>query len=146
MMIAGSAMLAVSIGLNTILRHFDHFSNICTVQLVALTAFVTCALASYRELRHIAILGWLGTASIFISVAVLVAAVLFSPNPPLAPPDESWEKHIELFGSASFTESALSVLDIVVAFSGTVSTSLLDVDYACLPQSPAHVLFCDFVC
>lgn len=113
-------MLAVSIGLNTILR--PSLPEICTVELVAAAALVTGLLASYREVRQIAILGWLGTASIFIAVLVLLITTSTASRPPMAPPEGIIDKKIELWGSASLSQTILAILDISVAFSGTVSS------------------------
>lgn len=122
MMISGSAMLAVSIGLNTILR--TSWPQLCTVELVAAAALGTGLLASYREVRQIAMLGWVGTASIFLAVLVLIFTTTKASRPPMAPPEGPFDKHIELWGSASLSHTILAILDITVAFSGTVRTDL----------------------
>lgn len=115
-LIAGSAILAVSIGLNTITHH-----GLCTVSFVALAALAASILASYREVRQIAVLGWIGTISIFLAILILVGAVASAERPPMAPPGGEVHKHVEMFGSASWSHSLLAVMDIVFAFAGTVS-------------------------
>merc|ERR1712072_829277 len=78
--IAASGILATSIGINVLTQHAA-----CTVLFVGLATLLTCAMASFREFRHIAFLGWAGLVSIVVSVCILMGSVASVDKPPLAP-------------------------------------------------------------
>lgn len=107
--IAASGILATSIGLNVITNH-----GACSVIFALVATLLTCAMASFREFRHIAFLGWAGLFSIIISVCVLMVSVMVSDKPPLAP-EVDWDKQLKLIGHPSPAAALAAVMNMLFA-------------------------------
>lgn len=108
--IAASGILATSIGFNVLTDH-----GACTVLFVGLATLLTCAMASFREFRHIAFLGWAGLFSIVAAICLLMGSVVSADKPPLAPEGDEWDKQLRLIGHPSAAAALSAVMNMLFA-------------------------------
>ncbi|RSM12338.1 hypothetical protein CEP52_002555 [Fusarium oligoseptatum] len=114
--VAGSAMLGISIGLNSVSTHAT-----CTAVFVAVAAIVSFLLSSIRTLNHISWLAWLGVVSILIAVLMVTIAVGLQDRPAAAPQEGHWVSDFKITNNPSFPEASVALSSIVFAYAGTPS-------------------------
>ncbi|KAF5847286.1 hypothetical protein GGP41_000043 [Bipolaris sorokiniana] len=111
--VAGSGMLGISIGLNSLSDH-----GTCTAVFVAVACFVGFALASIKTLGKLSWIAWVGLAGIMSAIITLTVAVSLQDRPSAAPQFGPWQSDFELFKSPTFAEAAAALSSIVFAFCG----------------------------
>lgn len=85
--------------------------------MVAIAAFL---LASIQTLSRISILGWIGLASVMVSILTVTIAVSSS-RPSLAPQTGVFDKQLRAFGDPSFAEAVNACGNVLFAFAGVPS-------------------------
>ncbi|KAF5232443.1 hypothetical protein FAUST_8728 [Fusarium austroamericanum] len=114
--VAGSAMLGISIGLNSVSSHAA-----CTAVFVAVAAVLGFSFASIRTLGKIGWLAWVGLVCIMTAIFCVTVAVGVQDRPAAAPrPEEGhWKSDWKLVGNPSFVDGITAVSSHIFAFSGT---------------------------
>ncbi|KAK1925999.1 transmembrane amino acid transporter protein-domain-containing protein [Papiliotrema laurentii] len=114
-LVAGSGFIGVATALNALSDH-----GACTVWF-AFVAFVgSTALASFPKLSQIGMAAWIGCATLFVSVGMLVIAVGVQGRPSLAPEGVT-DFGYQVIGSPTFLTGMSASLIIFVSSSGTSS-------------------------
>jgi len=93
----GSGILSVSIGLNALSHHAT-----CTVWWSLIATIVIWACGSIRKFHALGWLLWVGFASIFIAVFIVVVAVSLRDRPAAAPQTGDFELGYNLIGHPTF--------------------------------------------
>lgn len=107
-LISASAVVTISIGLNTISEHAT-----CTVAFTVLAAVVMWAMCVPRSMRFVSWASWPCTFSIFAAVLmVMIILGVQGPRNPEAP------LNLKAIGSPTFTQATSAFLNIAFAFSG----------------------------
>ncbi|KAJ4128903.1 hypothetical protein NW768_007426 [Fusarium equiseti] len=114
--VAGSAMLGISIGLNSVSSHAA-----CTAVFVAVAAVLGFSFASIRTLGKIGWLAWIGLVCIMTAIFCVTVAVGVQDRPAAAPsPEEGhWQSDWKLINHPSFVDGITAVSSHIFAFSGT---------------------------
>ncbi|KAF5266330.1 hypothetical protein FOXYS1_2833 [Fusarium oxysporum] len=112
--VAGSAMLGISIGLNSVSTHAA-----CTAVFVAVAAILGFFFASIRTLGKIGWLAWIGLVCIMTAIFCVTVAVGVQDRPAAAPQGGHWESDWKLFNHPSFVDGITAVSSHIFAFSGT---------------------------
>ncbi|KAM0228435.1 hypothetical protein ACHAPO_010768 [Fusarium lateritium] len=114
--VAGSAMLGISIGLNSVSSHAA-----CTAVFVAVAAVLGFSFASIRTLGKIGWLAWVGLVCIMTAIFCVTVAVGVQDRPAAAPSPEHghWESDWKLFNHPTFVDGITAVSSHIFAFSGT---------------------------
>ncbi|KAI1341760.1 putative amino acid transporter [Xylariaceae sp. FL0016] len=112
--VAGSGMLSVSIGLNSVSTH-----GTCTAVFVAVAAIIGFSLASIRTFGKISFLAWLGVISILTSIWTVTIAVGVQDHPAAAPapaPGTQWVSDYKIVNNPSFTKAAAAISSLVFSY------------------------------
>ncbi|KAF5022675.1 hypothetical protein F66182_5223 [Fusarium sp. NRRL 66182] len=112
--VAGSAMLGISIGLNSVSSHAA-----CTAVFVAVAAVLGFFFASIRTLGRIGWLAWIGLVCIMTAIFCVTVAVGVQDRPADAPSEGHWESDYKITNSPSFVDGITAVSSHIFAFSGT---------------------------
>ncbi|KAF2017950.1 hypothetical protein BU24DRAFT_368148, partial [Aaosphaeria arxii CBS 175.79] len=112
--VAGSGMLGISIGLNSLSTH-----GTCTAVFVAVAAIVGFALGSIQTLGRITWLAWIGLTGILLSIFTLTISVGVQDRPAAAPQTGPFKSDFKLFGNPTFHEAAAALSSLVFAYAGT---------------------------
>ncbi|GAA5917671.1 hypothetical protein JCM6882_008317 [Rhodosporidiobolus microsporus] len=112
--IAGSALLGISTALNAISLHAT-----CTAVFVAVGAIVTIPIASLRTLGGIKWVGWVGLASMVISIMLVTIAVGAGGRPSLAPQEGPLDLDLVMWGKPTFAQAMNALGNLVFSFAGT---------------------------
>ncbi|KIL88141.1 hypothetical protein FAVG1_08219 [Fusarium avenaceum] len=112
--VAGSAMLGISIGLNSVSTHAA-----CTAVFVAVAAILGFCFASIRTLGKIGWLAWIGLVCIMTAIFCVTVAVGLQDRPAAAPTEGHWESDYKLFNHPTFVDGITAVSSHIFAFSGT---------------------------
>ncbi|GAA6020935.1 hypothetical protein JCM10207_003192 [Rhodosporidiobolus poonsookiae] len=112
--IAGSALLGISTALNAISLH-----GTCTAVFVAIAAVVTVPIAALRTLGGIKWIGWIGVASMVVSILLVTIAVGAGGRPSLAPQEGPVNLDLVMWGNPTFAEAMNALGNLVFAFAGT---------------------------
>ncbi|KAF4452873.1 neutral amino acid permease [Fusarium albosuccineum] len=114
--VAGSAMLGISIGLNSVSTHAA-----CTAVFVAVAAILGFLFSSIRTLGRIGWLAWIGLMCIMTAIFCVTVAVGVQDRPAAAPsPSEGhWESDWKATNAPSFVDGISAVSSHIFAFSGT---------------------------
>ncbi|KAG9203086.1 hypothetical protein G6514_003609 [Epicoccum nigrum] len=112
--VAGSGMLGISIGLNSLSEH-----GACTAIFVAVACVVGFGLASIQTLDKISWIAWVGLAGILSAIITLTVSVGLQDRPSAAPQFGPWESDFELFKSPTFANAAAALSSLVFAYAGT---------------------------
>ncbi|XP_014557338.1 hypothetical protein COCVIDRAFT_37246 [Bipolaris victoriae FI3] len=107
-LISASAVVTISIGLNTISEHAT-----CTVAFTVVAAVVMWAMCVPRSMRFVSWASWPCTFSIF--AAVLMVMVILGVQGPRNP---EAALNLKAIGSPTFTQAVSAFLNIAFAFSG----------------------------
>ncbi|EEU37375.1 uncharacterized protein NECHADRAFT_86319 [Fusarium vanettenii 77-13-4] len=110
---AGSGMLGISIGFNSISTH-----GTCTAAFVAVAAVGVMALASIRTLDRLSWIAWVGLVSILVAIFIVTIGVGVQDRPDDAPPGP-WSSDYKLVGHPSFTAAASAIPMFVLSYAGT---------------------------
>ncbi|KAL4778725.1 transmembrane amino acid transporter protein-domain-containing protein [Aspergillus varians] len=115
---AGSAIIAVSTGLNTLSHH-----SACTVWWAVLAFAVIAIVASIRKLEQLSWLTWVGFVSVFTAVFIVVVGVTQLDRPAAAPATGPYELGFYAFPPTrpSFEVGMMATGNILVASSNTGS-------------------------
>ncbi|KAL6916383.1 hypothetical protein ACHAPO_007433 [Fusarium lateritium] len=112
--IAGSAMLGISIALNSLSMH-----GTCTAVFVAVAMIVAFLTASIRTLDRVSWLAWVGLVTLVTSIFVVTIAVGIQDRPDLAPQDGVWKSDYKLFNTPSFARAMSAIAAFIFAYCGT---------------------------
>ncbi|RSL55147.1 hypothetical protein CEP53_007221 [Fusarium sp. AF-6] len=114
--VAGSAMLSISIGLNSVSTHAA-----CTAVFVAVAAVLGFLFASIRTLGRIGWIAWIGLVCIMTAIFCVTVAVGLQDRPADAPSPSKghWESNYRLTNSPSFVDGISAISSHIFAFSGT---------------------------
>jgi amino acid permease len=112
--IAGSAMLGISIALNSLSLH-----GTCTAVFVAVACLIAFVTASIRTLDKVSWLAWVGLVALVTSIFVVTVAVGVQERPDLAPKDGVWKSDYKLFNSPTFAEAMSAIAAFIFAYCGT---------------------------
>ncbi|CCT75447.1 related to neutral amino acid permease [Fusarium fujikuroi IMI 58289] len=112
--IAGSAMLGISIALNSLSMH-----GTCTAVFVAVACVVAFVTASIRTLDKVSWLAWVGLVTLVTSIFVVTIAVGVQDRPDLAPKDGVWKSDYKLFNTPTFAEAMSAIAAFIFAYCGT---------------------------
>ncbi|KAM0342563.1 hypothetical protein ACHAPU_009415 [Fusarium lateritium] len=112
--IAGSAMLGISIALNSLSLH-----GTCTAVFVAVACVIAFATASIRTLDKVSWLAWVGLVALITSVFVVTVAVGVQDRPDLAPQDGIWKSDYKLFNTPTFAQAMSAIAAFIFAYCGT---------------------------
>ncbi|KAM3069658.1 hypothetical protein ACMFMG_010378 [Clarireedia jacksonii] len=113
---AGSGILGVSIGLNALSTHAA-----CTVWWSFLATMVVCVAASVRKFHSIAWLTWVGFASVFIAIFIVVLSVAVTTldRPAAAPQTGDYDLGYHVIAYPTFTAGMVASATIFVSSAGT---------------------------
>ncbi|GAA6034581.1 hypothetical protein JCM8097_005407 [Rhodosporidiobolus ruineniae] len=111
--VAGAGIVGLSTALNAISLHAT-----CTAWFVLVAAVVTFPFASLRTLGSIKFVGWIGLASVVVSILLVTIAVGAGGRPSPAPQTGPWEKGIVYFGSPTFADAMSAISNIMLSFAG----------------------------
>ncbi|KAI6758434.1 hypothetical protein HG530_010674 [Fusarium avenaceum] len=112
--IAGSAMLGISIALNSLSLH-----GTCTAVFVAVACLIAFVTASIRTLDKVSWLAWVGLVALVTSIFVVTVAVGVQERPDLAPKDGVWKSDYKLFNTPTFAEAMSAIAAFIFAYCGT---------------------------
>ncbi|KAF4993414.1 hypothetical protein FGRMN_6501 [Fusarium graminum] len=112
--IAGSAMLGISIALNSLSLH-----GTCTAVFVAVACLVAFVTASIRTLDKVSWLAWVGLVALITSIFVVTVAVGVQDRPDLAPKDGVWKSDYKLFNTPTFAQAMSAIAAFIFAYCGT---------------------------
>ncbi|KAL6707066.1 hypothetical protein ACN47E_004818 [Coniothyrium glycines] len=113
-LVAGAAMLGISIGFNALSTH-----GACTAVFVAVAAIITFLLASIQTLEKIGWFAWVGLAGIVAAIFTLTVSVGVQDRPSAAPQFGPWSSDFELFKNPSFVDASAALSSLVFAYAGT---------------------------
>lgn len=102
-----SALITVSIGLNTISDH-----AVCTIGFTAITALAMWLLCIPRTMKFVAYCGWPSTVSIVGALMIVMISL------GVAGPYKTSGINVKAFGNAAFPQTASAFLNVAFAFSG----------------------------
>lgn len=89
----------------------------CTAVFVVVAAVVTYPFASLRKLSSVRWVGWIGLASMVVSIMLVTIAVGAGGRPATAPPSPlPWSKDIVYFGSPSFADAMNAVANLLLSW------------------------------
>ncbi|RFU24876.1 hypothetical protein B7463_g11458, partial [Scytalidium lignicola] len=111
---AGSGILGISIALNVFSKH-----GICTVWFTLVATILAVALASFRKLHQIGILTYIGFASIYVAVFIVVIGVTTRDRPAIAPRTGDFELGYHVIASPDFITGVGASLTIFASSAGT---------------------------
>lgn len=111
----GSGFIGLSQGLRVLAN-----GKGCTIMWTAVAAVATGVLSSIRTLGKLAILTWIGFASIFTAVFILVVGVTIVDRPAAAPQTGPYDLGVVSVGNPGFVSGLVAALNL---FSGFGSTS-----------------------
>ncbi|KAH7147136.1 putative amino acid transporter [Dactylonectria estremocensis] len=112
--VAGSAMLGLSIGLNSVSTH-----GLCTATFVAFAAILGFLLSSIRTLGKITWLAWVGLVCLVSAIFIVTIAVGIQDRPEAAPKNSVWVSDYKITNDPSFTDAVTAVSTFILAYSGT---------------------------
>lgn len=112
--LTGSGIVGVSIGINALSHHAA-----CSVWWAVLATVFVALAASVRKFHQIGWLTWIGFASIFIAVFILVIAVTTRDRPAAAPQTGDYEFGFYAIAYPSFAAGMVASCTIFVSGAGT---------------------------
>ncbi|THV89634.1 hypothetical protein D6D26_09696 [Aureobasidium pullulans] len=112
--LTGSGIIGVSIGINALSHHAA-----CSVWWAVLATVFVALAASVRKFHQIGWLTWIGFASIFIAVFILVIAVTTRDRPAAAPQTGDYEFGFYAIAYPSFAAGMVASCTIFVSGAGT---------------------------
>lgn len=118
--IAGSAFLGISVALNAISLHAT-----CTAVYVAVAAIVTFPFASLRTMGSVKWVGWVGLASMIVSIMLVTIAIPAGGRPSLAPQTGPLDLEIVIWGKPTFAEAMNAISNLVFSYAGTSALYVL---------------------
>ncbi|KAK7210920.1 hypothetical protein V2G26_018098 [Clonostachys chloroleuca] len=110
-LVAGSGMLGISIGLNSVSTH-----GTCTAVFVAIAAVVAFMGASIRTLGRLQWLAWIGLAGILISIFTVTIAVGVQDRPAAAPQDGPWKSDFAVAKRPTFIKAVSALSTYIFAY------------------------------
>jgi hypothetical protein len=110
----GSGILGVSIGINALSTHAA-----CSVWWGLLATFCVAATASVRKFHTIGWLTWVGFASIFVAVFIVVIAVTTLDRPAAAPQTGDYDLGYHVIAYPTFVAGITATATIFVSSAGT---------------------------
>ncbi|RAK75440.1 putative amino acid transporter (Mtr) [Aspergillus fijiensis CBS 313.89] len=112
--VAGSGILGMSIGFNSVSAH-----GTCTAVFVAVSAIVGMLFASVRTLSRITWIAWVGLFCIMVAILIVTIAVGIQDRPSSAPQTGAWSSDYKLFAYPSFAQGVSVVSSLIFACSAT---------------------------
>ncbi|CZT21413.1 probable neutral amino acid permease [Ramularia collo-cygni] len=109
-----SAMLGISIGLNSLSTH-----GTCTAVFVAVAAIIGFGFGSIQTLGKVAWIAWVGVFGILSAVFTLAIAVAVQDRPEAAPQTGVYKSDYKLIGEPTFEEAMSAVCTMIFAFAGS---------------------------
>ncbi|KAL2211410.1 neutral amino acid permease [Sarocladium strictum] len=115
-LVSGSGILGVSIGINTLSTHAA-----CTVWWSFLATVVTASVASIRTFHNLGWATWAGCASIFVAVLIVVVGVTTLDRPAAAPQTGDFDLGYSVIAHPTFIAGMTASATIFISSSGTSS-------------------------
>ncbi|GAA5852864.1 hypothetical protein JCM8547_004713 [Rhodosporidiobolus lusitaniae] len=112
--VVGAALVGLSTALNAISLHAT-----CTAVFVVVAAVATYPFASLRTLGSVRWIGWVGLASMVVSIMLVTIAVGAGGRPSPAPQEGPWDKGIVYFGNPSFADAMNAIANLLLSYAGT---------------------------
>ncbi|CAK1368228.1 N amino acid transport system protein [Cercospora beticola] len=112
--LAASAMIGISIGLNSLSSH-----GACTAIFVVVAAIIGFGFGSIQTLGKVSWIAWVGVAGILTAVFTLTIAVGVQDRPAAAPQTGPFKSDFKTWGDPTFAEAMSAVSTIVFAFAGS---------------------------
>merc|ERR1712093_846698 len=109
--IAGSALLGISTALDAMSLHAT-----CTAVFVAVAAVVTLPFASLETMGGVKWIGWVGLASMIVSIMLVTIAVAAGGRPSLAPQTGPLDLDIVIWGKPSFADAMNAISNLVFSY------------------------------
>ncbi|CAM1508651.1 Fc.00g054990.m01.CDS01 [Cosmosporella sp. VM-42] len=110
----GSGLIGLAQGLKILAN-----GKVCTVVWTMVAALCTALAASIRTLGKLAILTWIGFASIFTAVFIVVVGVTQVDRPAAAPQTGSFELEVNAIGAPGFVAGLTAVINLFAGFGST---------------------------
>ncbi|KAJ5689186.1 hypothetical protein N7462_003578 [Penicillium macrosclerotiorum] len=112
--VAASGIIGVSTALNALSLH-----SICSVWFSFVATIIIAGCASVRKFSHIGWLTWVGFASVYIAVFIIVIGVTTRDRPAAAPQTGDFELGYRVIGNPSFTTGITAAATIFVSSAAT---------------------------
>ncbi|KAJ5495348.1 hypothetical protein N7539_000464 [Penicillium diatomitis] len=112
--VAASGIIGVSTALNALSGH-----AICTVWFTFIATVIIAGFASVRKFSHIGWLTWVGFASVYIAVFIIVVGVTTRDRPAAAPSTGEYDFGYRVIGNPSFTTGITAAATIFVSSAAT---------------------------
>ncbi|GAA6034617.1 hypothetical protein JCM8097_005425 [Rhodosporidiobolus ruineniae] len=112
--VVGAAFVGLATAFNAISLHAT-----CTAVWVAVALIVTYPIASLRTLGSIKWVGWVGLASMVVSILLVTIAVGAGNRPSIAPQEGPWDKGLVMWGNPSFADAMNAVANLLLSYGGT---------------------------
>lgn len=118
---SSSYSLATGSGFIGLAQGFKVLANgkVCTVVWTLVAAILTGFIASIRTLGKLAILTWIGFASIFTAVFIVVVGVTQVERPAAAPQTGAYDLGVTAVGTPGFVAGLTAVINLFAAFGST---------------------------
>ncbi|KAJ5902793.1 hypothetical protein N7495_003321 [Penicillium taxi] len=113
-MCAASGIITVSTAFNALSLH-----SICTVWFSFIATVIITVAASIRKFSHIGWLTWVGFASVYIAVFIVVIGVTTRDRPAAAPQTGDFDLGYVVIGNPNFTVGITAAATIFVSSAGT---------------------------
>jgi len=114
--IASSGLVGAATALNALSDH-----AICTVLFVLIVTAVVAGGASIRKFEHLGWVTWVGFASIYAAVLIIVIGVTFRDRPAAAPQTGPFELGYVAIGAPTFVQGINAASSIFVSSCGTTA-------------------------
>ncbi|KAK5058751.1 hypothetical protein LTR84_011015 [Exophiala bonariae] len=131
----GSGFIGLSQGLKVLAN-----GKGCTIVWTLVAAIATGLLSSIRTLGKLAILTWIGFASIFTAVFIVVVGVTIVDRPAAAPPNGPYELGVIAVGNPGFVPGLVAALNLFSGF-GSTSTFMPVIAEMKVPKTFPKALF-----
>ncbi|CAL5871216.1 uncharacterized protein PFLUO_LOCUS5464 [Penicillium psychrofluorescens] len=112
--VAASGIIGVSTALNALSLH-----AVCTVWFSFIATVIIVICASVRKFSHIGWLTWIGFASVYIAVFIIVISVTTRDRPAAAPQTGDFDLGYQAIGNPSFTTGITAAATIFVSSAAT---------------------------
>ncbi|KAJ5241275.1 uncharacterized protein N7469_002866 [Penicillium citrinum] len=112
--VAASGIIGVSTAFNALSLH-----SLCTVWFSFIATVIIAGCASVRKFSHIGWLTWVGFASVYIAVFIIVIGVTVRDRPAAAPQTGDFELGYRVIGNPDFTTGITAAATIFVSSAAT---------------------------
>ncbi|KAJ5235452.1 uncharacterized protein N7469_004620 [Penicillium citrinum] len=114
-LVAGAAMLTVSVALNTLSDH-----GTCTMVFLAVTCAATFLVGTgFRSLEKVSWISWVGVAGIIFSIWIVAIACLTQDRPAEAPATGPFDRDIRVLPQTTFSTAMAAIANQLFAVGGS---------------------------